>query len=77
MHARLEARMSALEQAVPTDTDRVTIIRFVDVGELDKPMTKIEHGERVWHILPDETEAAFIARVRSETTGQRVVLLTS
>ncbi|MDZ4214982.1 MAG: hypothetical protein U1C60_09360 [Rhodocyclaceae bacterium] len=77
MPARLEARLNALEQAVPTDTDRVTIIRFVDVGELDKPMTKIEHGGRVWHILPDETEAAFIARVRSETTVPRAIFLTS
>lgn len=77
MTARLEARLSALERAGPTDTERLFIVRLVDVGELDKPMTKIEHSGRVWHILPGEDEAAFIARVRSETTGQRVILLTS
>jgi len=79
MTARLEARLSALERATTTDTDRVTIIRLVAVGERDKPMTQINHhgSGKTWHILPGEDEAAFIARVRSETTGPRVILMAS
>ncbi|MEY4979907.1 MAG: hypothetical protein RLZZ352_2177 [Pseudomonadota bacterium] len=74
MPASLDARLSALEQA-SKPTERVTVIRFVSPGHHGKPLTRIEHDGRVWHILPNESDAAFIARVRSETTGPRILLL--
>lgn len=74
----LDRRIEALER-VTKPASRMTVVRLVTVGEPDRPMTKISHhgSGKTWHILPGETEAEFIARVRSETTELRVIFLTS
>jgi SOS-response transcriptional repressor LexA len=75
MAAKLETRVEALERATGQHTERVNVIRLVAAGEPRRPVTKIEHRGRVWRILPDETEPAFISRVRTDINDPDVVIL--
>lgn len=75
----LEKRLMQLERMAATAHEQVTIVRFVAVGETDRPMTQISHhgSGKTWHIAPGESERAFIGRVRGEINEPRIILLTS
>lgn len=74
--ATLDARLTTLER-MAKPASRVTVVRLVAVGGTDRPMTQISHHRsgKTWHILPGESEQAFIARARTEVNEPRMVLL--
>ena len=67
MQPSLEKRVSALEQASPTD-DIVLHIILVGLGEAGMEITHIKdsHGNH-WSRRPEESEEAFKARASSES----------
>lgn len=65
--ATLKRRIEELEKkAAPMPENRVTLIRFVAMGELEEPMKEISFKGRTWHPLPGETDELFTARVEAE-----------
>lgn len=77
--ATLDRRITALERKSESANDgRVIVIRFVEVGGVDAPVTELAHGGKTWHRLPDESEDAFHRRVLAEVphgrSGTRVAL---
>lgn len=78
----LDRRIEVLENKTAAKTvNRVFLIRLVAMGQTAKPLTEITHKGKTWHILPDESEDDFEARVKAEVfpgegeTG--VILITS
>ena len=63
MH-RLEKRITALEQVSHSNTDDVTCIHFVGLGEVDKEIQRITHGGQDWQRQPDESEQALKDRAQ-------------
>jgi hypothetical protein len=58
---RIEAKFK------PRPTERlVWWIRFVSPSHLDRPVTRIRHGEKEWHRLDGEAEEAFQLRAECE-----------
>lgn len=63
----LNRRIEALEAKTATKTiNEVFLIRLVAMGQTAKPLTEITHKGKTWHILPDESEEDFEARVKAE-----------
>ncbi|MBP9061166.1 MAG: hypothetical protein KBF98_12730 [Rhodoferax sp.] len=64
----LDRRVSALEQATPTD-DEITIIhRIVSPGHLDAEIDHIrDYDGNAWTRQPGESEAVFTNRATNET----------
>lgn len=63
----LDRRIEVLEaKTAPTSENRVTLIRFVAMGELEEPMKEISFKGKTWHPLPGETDELFKARVEAE-----------
>lgn len=80
--ATLDRRIEELEKkSAPATENRVFLIRLVAMGQTAKPLTEVTHKGKTWHILPDESEDDFEARVKAEVfpdegeTG--VILITS
>lgn len=65
--ATLKRRIEELEKkTAPIPENRVTLIRFVAMGELEQPMKEISFKGKTWHPLPGETDELFKARVEAE-----------
>ena len=64
--ATLEKRIEALEQANHTNTDTVIFIHLVGMGETEKEIERITHGEHEWKRQPNESEQDFKDRARRE-----------
>ncbi len=80
--ATLDRRIEELEKKTAAHTvNQVFLVRLVAMGQTAKPLTEVTHKGKTWHILPDESEDDFEARVKAEVfpdegeTG--VILITS
>lgn len=61
-----EKRIAALEQASNTNTDRVMFIHLVGMGETDKEIQRITHGNQEWERQLNESEQDFQDRAKQE-----------
>ena len=63
---RIEDKLKPAKAEKPT----VWIIHLVKPGQLDRPVTRIRHGNQEWTRLDGETEEAFQLRAESEAVRQ-------
>ncbi len=62
----LESRIKKLEGEVGADLPSVcVVVRGISTEPPQGPMTTLRHGSRTWR-REEETEAAFVGRVRAE-----------
>ncbi len=70
-------RVERLEAAGGRTRDDIFVIRFIVPGDgtsggpRPTEVRRIRCGDQEWHRLEDETEEAFIERVKAETQGRR------